>query len=97
VTSSSDKEVSSDVAGHYAQEGVKGYKKRHKQRLQGTTTMTSHNDSHDWEVGGSGMRCISIAVRSDKRLMRPPTDHFKRHLKKACPNQTYPIRYKLKV
>jgi hypothetical protein len=36
------------------------------------------------------------ATRSDKRQVRPPTDHFKRLLKEAFPNHTYPVGYKLK-
>jgi hypothetical protein len=96
VTPSSDKEASSDVAAHCAQEGIKGSKKRHKQCLQGTTTTTSHDDGHDWEVRGSGMRHISTVVHSDKRPTRPPMDHFKRLLEDACPNHIYPVRHRLK-
>jgi hypothetical protein len=33
---------------------------------------------------------------SDKRPMRPPTDHFKRLCDEACPNHAYPVRHKLK-
>jgi hypothetical protein len=58
--------------------------------------MTIRNDSHDCEVGGSGVRCISIDARSGKRPVRPPTDHFKRLLEEACPNHSYPIKHKLK-
>jgi hypothetical protein len=47
VTPSNDKEAPSDVAAHCTQEGIKGGNKRRKQHLQGTTTMTSHNDGDD--------------------------------------------------
>jgi hypothetical protein len=39
-----------------------------------------HDDGHDWEAGGSGLRHILITACSDKRSARPPTDHFKRIL-----------------
>jgi hypothetical protein len=39
---------------------------------------------------------ISTTTHSDKRPTRPPVDHFKRLLEKACPNHAYPIRHKLK-
>jgi hypothetical protein len=81
---------------HCAQKGIKGSNKRCKQRLQETTTMTSHYDGHGWEVGGSGVRRISTAARSDKRPVRPPRDHFKRLHEEACPNHVYRVRHKLK-
>jgi hypothetical protein len=37
-----------------------------------------------------------MIVHSDKCLMRPPMDHFKRLLKHAWPNHAYPVRHKLK-
>jgi hypothetical protein len=45
---SGDKEAPFDVTTHYAEAGVKGGNKRCKQHFQGTTTTTSHDDSHDW-------------------------------------------------
>jgi hypothetical protein len=42
------------------------------------------------------MRCILTVAHSDNRPARPPTDHFKRLLEKACPNHLYPVRHKLK-
>jgi hypothetical protein len=42
------------------------------------------------------MRCISTIVRGNKRLVRPPMDHFKRLLEEACPNHAYLIKHKLK-
>jgi hypothetical protein len=42
------------------------------------------------------MRCILTVAHSDYRPARPPTDHFKRLLEKACPNHLYPVRHKLK-
>jgi hypothetical protein len=58
--------------------------------------MTNHGDGNDREAGGSGVRHISTAARSDKRQARLPTDQFKRLLEEACPNHTYPVRHKLK-
>jgi hypothetical protein len=86
VTLSCDKEAPSDVTVHYVQEGAKCGKKRHKQHLEGTVTITNCDDSHDWETGGSDVRCITTAMCSNKRLARPPADHFKRLLEEACPN-----------
>jgi hypothetical protein len=45
---------------------------------------------------GSDMRHILTAAHNDKRQARPPTDHFKRLLKEACPNHVYSVRHKLK-
>jgi hypothetical protein len=96
VTPSSDNEVPSDVTAHCAQEGIKGGNKQRMQRPQGTTTMTSCDDGHDWKAGGSDVGCILTTTCSDKRPMRPPTDHFKRLCDEACPNHAYPVRHKLK-
>jgi hypothetical protein len=52
--------------------------------------------SSKWEAGGFGVRCISTVARSDERSVRPPTDHFKRLLKEACPNHAYPVKHRLK-
>jgi hypothetical protein len=86
----------SDVATHSSKKGIKGGKKRFKQRLQGATATTGHDDSNDREAGGSGVRHCSTAARNDKCHARPPTDHFKRLLEEACPNHAYPVRHKLK-
>jgi hypothetical protein len=94
ATPSSDKEAPSDVAAHYAQDGIKGSNKRRKKCLQGTTT--SRDNGHDWEAGGFGVRHISTTTRSDNHPVRSPTDHFNRLLEEACPNHTYPIRHKFK-
>jgi hypothetical protein len=51
VTPSSDGEAPSNIAAHCAQEGIKVDNKRRKQRLQGTMTMTSHNDGQGWGGG----------------------------------------------
>jgi hypothetical protein len=59
-------------------------------------TLTSHNDGHDWDVGGSSVRHISTATHSDKRPVRLPMDHFKRLVEEACPNNAYPIRHNIK-
>jgi hypothetical protein len=66
VTPSSGKGVPSDVTIHSSREGIHGGKKRHKKRLPGATTMTNHNDGNNGEAGGSGVRHISTATRSDK-------------------------------
>jgi hypothetical protein len=42
------------------------------------------------------VRQISTNARSDKRLMRPPTGHFKKHLEEVCPNHMYPISHRFK-
>jgi hypothetical protein len=96
VTLSSGEGASSDVSPHSGREGIKGGKKRCKQRLQGAVTMTSHNDGQDRDVGGSDMRCTLIATCHDNRQARPPTDHFKRLREEACPNHAYPVRHELK-
>jgi hypothetical protein len=67
VTSNSDKEASSDIAAHCAQDDIKGGNKRRKQCLQGTTTTTSRDDGHNWEAGSSSAIHISTAARSNKR------------------------------
>jgi hypothetical protein len=84
--------ASSDVPTHSSKEGIKGSKKRHKQRLQGVATMIGN----DGEAGGSDMRCSSTVTHSDKCQARPPMDHFKRHMDETCPNHAYPVRHKLK-
>jgi hypothetical protein len=63
ATPSSDKGASSDVAAHYAQEGVKGGNKRRKQRLQGTITMTSHDDTRNWDMGETSVRRTATTAR----------------------------------
>jgi hypothetical protein len=95
-TPSNDKEAPSDITTHSAQKGIKCGNKRRKQHLQGTTTMTSCDDGHNWDSGGSGVRCTATAAHSDKRTVMPPMDHFKRLLEEACPNHAYPIKHKLK-
>jgi hypothetical protein len=101
VTLSSDREAPSDVAAHCAKEGVKGNNNRCRQCPPGTMTTTSrdgtsHDDGRDWEAGGSDMGCFSTTVHSNRRLVRSPTDHFKRLLDEACTNHAYPVRPKLK-
>jgi hypothetical protein len=59
-------------------------------------TMTSHGNSHDWKVGSSGVGCVSTATHGNRRLARPPTDHFKRLLEETFPNHIYLVRHKLK-
>jgi hypothetical protein len=88
--------VSSDIAAHSTEEGVKGNHKRCKQRLEGTTTTTSCDDDHNWEAGGSGMGRGLTVAHSDKHQTSLPTNHFKKLLEKACPNHAYPIKHKLK-
>jgi hypothetical protein len=80
VTLSSDRETSSGIPTHDTQEGTKSSKKRRKQCLQGIMTMT---DGNDGEAGGFDVRCISATAHSDKRQVRPPTDHFRRLLEEA--------------
>jgi hypothetical protein len=94
VTPSNEKEALSHVTAHCAQDGVKGGNKRCKQCLQRTMTTMSRDVGLGWEVGGSDTRRISTAVGSDKRRVRPPTDHFKWLLEEACPNHAYPVKLK---
>jgi hypothetical protein len=94
VTLSSDKEESPDVAVHHTKEGIKGGQKRRKGCPQEITT--NHDDGNDGGGVGSDMRHILTAAHNDKRQARPPTDHFKRLLKEACPNHVYSVRHKLK-
>jgi hypothetical protein len=42
------------------------------------------------------MGCVLSIARSNMRLVRPPTNHFKRPLEEARPNHAYLIRHKLK-
>jgi hypothetical protein len=60
ATPSSDKRASFDVAAHYAQEGGN---KRRKQRLQGTITMTSHDDTRNWDTGETSVRRTATTAR----------------------------------
>jgi hypothetical protein len=96
ATPSSDKETPSVVVTHCTQEGVKGGGKRHRQHLQGTTTMTIHDDDHNWEAGSSSVRRTLADMHIVKCPAMPPIDHFKRLLEEACPNHAYPIRHNLK-
>jgi hypothetical protein len=96
VIQSSGDGASSDAATHSGREGIKGGKKRHKQRLQGAMTMIGHDDGNDGEAGNSGVRHSSATARSDEHQARPPKDHFKRLLEEACPKHAYPDRHKLK-
>jgi hypothetical protein len=96
VTLSSVKEALPDITVHRAKEGIKGDKKRCKQRPQETMTTTDHDDGNEWEAGGFDVRRISITANSDKHQARPPTDLFKRLLEEACPIHAYPIMHKFK-
>jgi hypothetical protein len=96
VTPSNGEGALSDVVTHNDRESVNDGKKRHKQCLQGAMTTTDHGNKNNGEAGGSGMRRILIAARSDSRHARPPMDHFKRLLEEVCPNHAYPVRHRLK-
>jgi hypothetical protein len=48
------------------------------------------------EADGSGVALVTTTVGSSKRQARPPTNHFERLLKEACPNHMYPIKHKLR-
>jgi hypothetical protein len=96
ATSSSDKEVSSDDAAHYVQDGVRGGNKRRKQRPLGTVATSSHDDDHGWEAGSPNMGRIAATTCGGRCLIRTPSNHFKRLLEEARPNHTYPIRHKIK-
>jgi hypothetical protein len=94
MTPSSSKEVPSDIAIHNSKEGVKGGKQSWKPHPQGTTT--DHDDGNHREASGSVVSRIWTTTHSDKCQLRPPTDHFKRLLEEASPNDTNPARHKLK-
>jgi hypothetical protein len=38
---------------------------------------------------------VTTAARNGKGHARPPTDHFEKLLKEACPNHAYPFKHKL--
>jgi hypothetical protein len=60
------------------------------------TPSRDHDDRNDGEAGGSDVRRILITTCSDKHQPRPPTDHFRKLLKEACPTHVYFIRHKIK-
>jgi hypothetical protein len=64
ATPSSGERTPFDIAIHSDREGVKG---RTKRCLQWASTMIDHDDGNDGEVGGSDVRSILTAARSDKR------------------------------
>jgi hypothetical protein len=80
VTPSSGEGAPSDIAIHCSRESIKGGKKRHKQRLQGSMTMTDHDDGNNGEAGCSSVRCASTIAHNDKRQARLTMDYFKRLL-----------------
>jgi hypothetical protein len=96
ATLSSDKEAPSDVAAYCTQDGIKAKNKRRKKCCLGTMTMTRRGDDRGWEAGGSGVGQVSTVVHGNRCLVRPPTNHFKMLLEKACPNHAYLIKHKLK-
>jgi hypothetical protein len=48
------------------------------------------------KVHDSDKEYVVAPERGFKCQSQPPTGHFERLLKAACPNHTYPIRHKLK-
>jgi hypothetical protein len=96
ATLTSGKEASSNVIVHKTREGTKDGKRRHKQHPQGATTKIDYNEGDNGKPGGSDMECVMTVAHSNKRQAWPPTNHFKRLPKEACPNHMYPIRHKLK-
>jgi hypothetical protein len=66
VTPCSSKEAPSDVAVHNAKEGIKGGKKRCKQRPQGSTMMTNHDNGSNREASNSGVRHVWTTVHNNK-------------------------------
>jgi hypothetical protein len=64
--------------------------------LRGATTMIDCDDGNNGKAGGSDMGCVVTVVHNDKCQAWPPTDHFKRLLEEACPNDVYHVRHKLK-
>jgi hypothetical protein len=76
--------VLSIVVIHSAREGTKG-----------AMTTTDHDDGNDKKAVHSDVGRVVTAAHSDKRQVRPPTDHVKRLLEEAYLNHAYPIRHKL--
>jgi hypothetical protein len=85
-----------DIAVQNAEEGARGGKKRCKQRLQGVIVMFDGYGDDNEEEGGAGVARITITAGSSKRQAQPPTYHFERLFKEACPNHVYPFKHKLR-
>jgi glutamine synthetase len=59
--------------------------------------MTSCGNDNGWEVvGGFGMGQVMTTAHGNRRLTRPPTNHFKRLVEEACLNHAYPVKNKHK-
>jgi hypothetical protein len=96
ATPSSCREVSFDITIQSTRESTEGGKKRRRQRPQLAMTTADHDDDNNGKTGNSGMGHVMTAMNSDLRQAWLPTNHFKRLLEEACPNQVYPVRHKLK-
>jgi hypothetical protein len=96
ATPSSGKEAPSDIATYYALDGNKGSNKRRKQCPLGTATNTSRCKDRGCVAGGSSLGQVLTTAHVTRRLVWPPTDHYKRLPEEACPNYAYPIKHKLK-
>jgi hypothetical protein len=88
--------VPSDIAVQNIKEGAKGGKKRRKQCLQGVVVMSDSYGGDNEEEGGVGVARITTTAGSSKRQVQPPTYHFERLFKEACPNLVYPVNLKLR-
>jgi hypothetical protein len=96
TTPSSSKEVPSCVTVQSTRDGTEGGKRRHKQRPRGATTTVDYDNGNNRKAGDSSMGHIMTTIHSIKHQVRLPTEHFKRLLEVACPNNVHPIRHKLK-
>jgi hypothetical protein len=96
ATPSSCREASSGVAIRDTEEGAKGGKKRHNQRLQEVIAVANDDGGNNEEAGGSGVVCVMTAAGGGKCQARPHTDHLERLFKEDCPNHVYPVKYKLR-
>jgi hypothetical protein len=58
--------------------------------------MTNDDRGNGEKAGGSGVMRIMTMECSSKHQAQPPTNHFERLLKEACPNHTYLVKHKLR-
>jgi hypothetical protein len=93
---SGNREALSDVVIQDSEEGTKGGKKRCKQRHQETATMADDEGDINKQAGSSIVVCVTAIAGSGKHLAWPRTDHFEKLLEDTWPNNTNPIKYKLR-
>jgi hypothetical protein len=96
VTPNGGRKAQSDITVQGTEEGVKGGKKRRKQRLQWVTAVDGNDGDNDEMAGSSGALRDVTTVGGSKCQARPPADHFERLLEEVCSNHAYLIKHKLK-